>query len=166
MKVKLISYTNNPEKLISCAAKLCYSSLTVEEIYEKLENDDSSKFVDMLMNIGHESPIEHVTFTFGVEGVSRVLLAQLTRHRIASFSVQSQRYVVKKDFSFVIPKEIEKNQKAKAIFIEAMEHSARCYNKIFEILKEQDREKLKIENLDDKVSDSKAEKESAQDKKE
>ena len=74
----------------------------------------------MLAEIGHESPIEHAYFTFGIEGVSRALLAQITRHRIASFSVQSQRYVAEHDFQFVTPPEIAKDPDALKIFNEAM----------------------------------------------
>lgn len=74
----------------------------------------------MLAEMGHESPIEHMSFTFGIEGVSRSLLAQITRHRMASFSVQSQRYVREGAFEFVLPPEIEKNERAKEIYLEAM----------------------------------------------
>ena len=65
-------------------------------MYKRQGLDDPqkvSRFVGMLAEMGHESPIEHMSFTFGIEGVSRSLLAQITRHRMASFSVQSQRYV-------------------------------------------------------------------------
>ena len=75
----------------------------------------------MLMDLGHESPIEHVSFSFAIEGVSRSLLAQITRHRIASFSVQSQRYVRERGFEYVAPPEIENLPEAKALFDRAME---------------------------------------------
>lgn len=90
-KVTLISYTNNPEMIIAAAAKLCYSSHSIGNLREGLTPEKASEFVDMLSDLGHESPIEHVSFTFGIEGVSRALLAQITRHRIASFSVKSMR---------------------------------------------------------------------------
>ena len=88
----------------------------------------------MLTEIGHESPVEHVTFTFAIEGVSRSLLAQLTRHRLASYSVQSQRYVAKDNFDYIIPPEIEKIPAAKALFIDAMEHDRETYKTHNEIL--------------------------------
>ena len=81
----------------------------------------------MLSDLGHASPIEHASFTFGIEGVSRTLLAQITRHRIASFSVQSQRYVRLDDFRYVIPPEIEAIPEAKTAFIESMNEDARRY---------------------------------------
>ena len=93
MKVELLQHTPLPQELIALSAKLCYSRSTIDDLREKISLKDQSEFIDRLMNMGHESILEHVTFTFGIEGVSRVLLAQLTRHRIASFSVQSQRYV-------------------------------------------------------------------------
>ena len=95
MTVTLISHTPQPEQIIAAAAKLCYSDTTVEDLMDGLSAEQAEKFVGMLETMGHESPVEHVTFTFGIAGVSRSLLAQITRHRIASFSVQSQRYVRK-----------------------------------------------------------------------
>ena len=89
MKVKLLSHTPDPEKLVAAAAKNCYSASNVDNILEGLTEEKTESFVNMLSEIGHESPIEHVSFTFAIEGVSRSLLAQITRHRMASFSVQS-----------------------------------------------------------------------------
>lgn len=77
LKVKLLQYTPEPEKTIAAAAKLCYSSVGVEDIMDNLTEENTSKFLNMLMSLGHESPIEHVSFTFGVEGVSRSLSHQL-----------------------------------------------------------------------------------------
>ena len=93
MNVVLLSYTPEPELNIANAARLCYSGATIDEVREKLTPEKTAAFLDMLSGLGHESPIEHASFTFGIEGVSRALIAQITRHRIASFSVQSQRYV-------------------------------------------------------------------------
>ena len=108
MKVMLIRHTICPEETIALAAKLCYSKATIEDLNEKISQKDQSIFIEKLMNMGHESVLEHTIFTFGVEGVSRVLLAQLTRHRIASFSVQSQRYVsYENGFGYIIPESIE-----------------------------------------------------------
>ncbi|MGN0631467.1 MAG: FAD-dependent thymidylate synthase, partial [Ruminococcus sp.] len=93
LNVTLIEYTPQPEKIVAAAAKLCYSDSGCENIMDGLDEEKTQSFVKMLSDMGHESPIEHVSFTFGIEGVSRALLAQITRHRHASFSVQSQRYV-------------------------------------------------------------------------
>ena len=84
MKVELLAHSPEPEKIVSAAAKLCYSSNGIEGILDGLDKEKTDKFLNMLMSMGHESPTEHVSFTFGIEGVSRSLLAQITRHRIAS----------------------------------------------------------------------------------
>ena len=109
--VKLLEYTPNPERTIALAAKLCYSDATIENLQEGLDRSDVTKFIERLRSFGHASPFEHASFTFGIEGVSRSLLAQITRHRIASYSVKSQRYVAanKGDdtFNYVIPESIE-----------------------------------------------------------
>ena len=128
MKVTLISHTPNPEKTIACAAKLCYANTTVGEVYDGLTDEKAASFVEMLASFGHESPIEHVSFTFGIEGVSRALLAQITRHRIASFSVQSQRYVNKDGFSYIVPPEIAKNEAAMRVYEQTMQADLAAYN--------------------------------------
>ena len=108
MNVTLIRHTLSPEELVSLGAKLCYSKATISDLTERISAQDQSAFIDKLLNMGHESIFEHASFTFGIEGVSRVLLAQLTRHRLASFSVQSQRYVsYEKGFGYIIPPRIE-----------------------------------------------------------
>lgn len=136
VKVKIIEHTPNPEKVIASAAKLCYSAVGVDEILEGLDEENVEDFLNRLMSYGHASPIEHVSFTFAVEGVSRSLTHQLVRHRIASYSQQSQRYVKLNQFEYVIPKEIEKDEKAKEIFIKSMEESQRAYDELTEILRE------------------------------
>lgn len=163
MKVDLISYTKEPEKLIACAAKLCYSSVGAEKLAQGLTDEKVSSFVNMLAEIGHESPIEHVTFTFAIEGVSRALLAQLTRHRLASYSVQSQRYVKKLDFSYVLPPEIEAIPEAKEEFIKAMNSDMIHYEKITSILKEKHKKYFIDLGKDDKTADRMAEKKAIED---
>ena len=108
LKVILIRHTFSPEETVALAAKLCYSRATIEGLQDRITEKDQSAFIEKLMKMGHESVLEHTSFTFGIEGVSRVLLAQLTRHRIASFSVQSQRYVsYENGFGYIIPPSIE-----------------------------------------------------------
>ena len=107
LKVTLLRYTAAPEETVSLAAKLCYSRSSIADLSEKISRKDQSDFIGKLMDMGHESILEHASFTFGIEGVSRVLLAQITRHRIASFSVQSQRYVsYENGFGYIIPESI------------------------------------------------------------
>ncbi|SHK50905.1 FAD-dependent thymidylate synthase [Tepidibacter formicigenes] len=152
MKVKLLEYTPNPEKVISMAAKLCYSSVGVDEIEKDLTPEKVDKFLNMLISIGHESPIEHVNFTFAVEGISRSCSHQIVRHRIASFSQQSQRYVKLGSFEYIIPPEIEKVPKAKEIFIKAMEDDQESYDELVDILFEK--------HYDNFIKEGKTEKES------
>ena len=108
LKVILIRHTLSPEETVALGAKLCYSKSTVEQLKDRISQKDQSAFIDKLMGMGHESVLEHASFTFGIEGVSRALLAQITRHRLASFSVQSQRYVgYEQGFGYIIPPRIQ-----------------------------------------------------------
>lgn len=134
LKVKLLAHTPEPEKLIAAAAKLCYSSVGIDEIMEDLTEDNIGKFLNILMDYGHESPIEHVSFSFGVEGVSRSLTHQLVRHRIASYSQKSQRYVSESHFEYIIPKDIKYNKHARIIFLNAMRDDSIAYSKLHESL--------------------------------
>ena len=134
MKVELLRYTPEGEKLIASAAKLCYSPSGIGSIEKNLNQENTAKFLEMLVDLGHESPIEHISFTFGVEGVSRTLSHQLVRHRIGSYSQQSQRYVKLEQFEYVIPPSIAKDRRTKELFIEAMEKSQEYYNRITDIL--------------------------------
>ncbi len=130
MKVRLITYTPNAEKLVAEAAKLCYAKSDIDTLEENLTPEKVENFLKLLEDLGHESPVEHASFTFAIEGVSRALLAQITRHRIASFSVQSQRYVEKCDFSYIIPPEIEAVPEAREEFLAAMREDAEHYESI------------------------------------
>ncbi|MDR2860636.1 MAG: FAD-dependent thymidylate synthase [Elusimicrobiota bacterium] len=112
MKVKLIKHTPEPERNCAVAARLCYSADGIDDTNSKLDDEKVKELLRRIIKSGHHSVLEHSSFTFGIEGVSRTLLAQLTRHRIASFSVQSQRYVkFKENFEFVIPETIKADKK-------------------------------------------------------
>ena len=134
LKVELMRYTPDGERLIASAAKLCYSPVGISDIEQNLDNKTTENFLEMLVDLGHESPVEHVNFTFGVEGVSRTLTHQLVRHRIASYSQQSQRYVRLDQFEYIIPPSISKDEEAKELFIEAMEKDQEYYNRLTDIL--------------------------------
>ncbi len=134
LKVKLLASTPEPKRLIAAAARFCYSAADSDTIFDGMTDDKAAGYIDMLMELGHESPIEHASFTFAIEGVSRSLLAQITRHRIASFSVQSQRYVKEDHFTYVTPPEIEDDPEAKAFFIKTMDDIQQSYNKLSDIL--------------------------------
>ena len=157
-RVVLLGTSYDPQRIVASAAKLCYSSSGIEDLVEKQSEEKTAEFIKMLVDMGHESPIEHASFTFGIENVSRALLAQITRHRIASFSVQSQRYVRAKQFEFVTPPRIEEDSEALEIFSDFMESCQQTYNKLAEILKKKEKDKLLSEGFDDQTADKKAEK--------
>ena len=163
LKVTLISHTPQPENVIASAAKLCYSPVSIAEIREGLTPEKTAAFVDMLAEIGHESPIEHVSFTFGIEGISRACLAQLTRHRIASYSVQSQRYVKEACFEYVIPPEIDSIPEAKSEFLAAMEEDQKHYDNLTNILKQKHKAMFEAQGLDEKSANRLAEKKAIED---
>lgn len=163
LKVKLLRYTLDGEKLVAQAAKLCYSSVTIEEIEEDLNEKKVDNFINMLMNLGHESPIEHVSFTFGVEGISRVLSHQLVRHRIGSYSQQSQRYVRLDGFDYVIPPAIADIPEAKEMFQKAMKEDQQYYNQITEMLYNDYLKKYMDRGESEKSARNKAEKSSIED---
>ncbi len=150
MKVELLAYTPDADKLVSAAAKLCYAKSDIDTLMENLTPDKVAEFLDTLTKLGHESPVEHASFTFGIEGVSRTLLAQITRHRIASFSVQSQRYVEKSGFEYIMPPEIASIPEAKELFEEEMRRDAEAYSRLREILVEKHKATFIAEGMDEK----------------
>lgn len=129
MHVALIRHTLSPEETVALGARLCYSRATIDGLKQKVSAKDQSAFVEKLLSMGHESVLEHASFTFGVEGVSRVLLAQLTRHRLASFSVQSQRYVsYENGFGYIVPPKIAAlGDEAQAEYIRQMDQMHAWY---------------------------------------
>lgn len=163
MKVKLITYTPDAEKLVAEAAKLCYAKSDIDTLSENLTPEKVESFLSLLSDLGHESPVEHASFTFGIEGVSRALLAQITRHRIASFSVQSQRYVSKCDFTFVTPPEIEALPEAKDEFIRAMKEDAEHYESLREKLMKHHLETNLAAGMDEASAKKAAEKKANED---
>ena len=127
LKVKLIAHTPDADKLVAAAAKLCYARSDVDTLMDNLTAEKVEDFIERLAELGHESPIEHASYTFAVEGVSRALLAQLTRHRLASYSVQSQRYVDKGDFDYIVPPSIAARKETRIAFEGFMEAANKYY---------------------------------------
>lgn len=162
-KVSLLSYTPDPERTVAFAAKLCYSSSGIEDLRDGLTEEKISSFVKMLADMGHESPIEHVSFTFGIEGISRACTHQLVRHRIASYSQKSQRYVTEGSFEYVVPPEIEENEEALELFKKTMDDDQKAYDKIAGVLKKKHYEKFINEGLDEKSASRMAEKKAIED---
>ena len=154
----LIAHTPEPEKIVATAAKLCYSSSDISSLKEGLTEEKTRSFIEMLASIGHESVFEHVSFTFGIEGISRACSHQLVRHRIASYSQKSQRYVNENGFEFITPPEIEELPEAKAEFDRLMEQITESYDKIADLLTANHTARLTAEGLDEKTAASKARK--------
>lgn len=112
MKLTLLAHTPNPDQVVATAARLCYSSQKPEEIWSALSSKEQATLIRKLRSAGHDSPLEHASFTFAVEGVSRALSHQLVRHRMASYSQRSQRYVGEGEFGAVTPPSITENPEA------------------------------------------------------
>lgn len=132
MQVKLIRYTPDPERTVAMSARLCYSPIGAAQLEEKISEEQAAALVRKLINMGHFSTLEHVTFTFAIEGVSRVLTHQLVRHRIASYSQQSQRYVKEHDFETIMPASIAAKPEAREAFNGLMEKIQGLYNELTE----------------------------------
>ena len=138
--VKLIRYTPVPEEIVAMAGRLCYSPSDLDALEERVSRQDQSKYLQKVSSMGHHSLLEHAVFTFGLEGVSRALLAQITRHRVASFSVQSQRYVgMEEDFDYVVPPSIrELGEDAVAAYCAQMEQIGAWYAQWMERVPKED----------------------------
>lgn len=129
MLIKLLRHTTDPEKTCALAGRLCYSSVSIDELDKKLTREKIKDLLSRIVSSGHHSVLEHASFTFAIEGVSRALLAQLTRHRIASFSVQSQRYVKFKDkLEYVVPVSLKKERALMAAFEKAVAQTKEFYD--------------------------------------
>lgn len=139
LRVELLAHTPDALSLIYAAFRQCYHKGFVADMWPRLLSGDVSreeqgKFVEDVVESGHVSPIEHVSFTFAVEGVSRALTHQLVRHRIASYSQQSQRYVDGSDFNYIMPPAIERNEKARQRFLECIATIEGAYGDIKQLL--------------------------------
>lgn len=163
LSVKLLSHTPEPEKTVAAAARLCYSDAGADVLFDGMSARRAEKLVDMLAEMGHESPLEHVSFTFTIEGVSRAFLAQMTRHRIASYSVQSQRYVRKDAFDYVLPPSVAGDPAAAAEFQKAMDAAAESYARLAAILEKNAAAGLIASGMEEEKAHKLAEKEAIED---
>lgn len=127
MKVELLNITADSEKLIEKAARNCYQSAASET------DERRSAFISGLIKSGHLSVLEHASATFELKEVSRALLAQITRHRVASYSVKSQRYCDERDVEYIIPKSIDNNEKAREIYLTCLARINSCYEDLREL---------------------------------
>ena len=158
MRVEMLACTPEPEKMVAAAAKLCYSKTGASGLMNNLSDTQVDNFLEMLTEIGHDSPLEHMSFSFAIEGVSRVLTHQLVRHRMASYSQQSQRYVRLDQFEFVIPPAIQANEKALKLFNEAMSSDQKTYNELVDLLQAEHLKRMLSEGVEEKKAKQQSEK--------
>ena len=131
--VILIAHTPEAEKVVAMAAKICYAKdVSIKKLQKKINDNDVSAFITKLLESGHESPFEHISFTFGIEGISRACSHQLVRHRIASFSQRSQRYCFEDGFNYIEPEDINENENEDKFFRDFMRHSKEVYSKLID----------------------------------
>ncbi len=130
MKINLIWHTPEPQRVVAMAARLCYSPVGAEQLAESMSEEQVGKLVGKIVDLGHWSTLEHVSFTFAIEGVSRVLTHQLVRHRIASYSQQSQRYVSEHDFEYIVPPSVAANAEASSKYNELMARIRDTYDEL------------------------------------
>lgn len=138
LSVFLIAHTPDPERVVAAAARLCYSQVGATELLSGLTDAEVLQRLDHLAESGHESPIEHATFTFAVEGVSRALTHQLVRHRLASYSQQSQRYVRENQFDFVLPPSIAARPETRDLFLQTMAELREAYGRLAALVPRED----------------------------
>lgn len=123
MKVEVLTHTPDPEILIARCASTCYDSIPKEL-------EAARKMIKAIIKSGHESCIEHASVTFELDEISRVVTHELVRHRIASFSQRSQRYVSEAIPQYVIPDEIKDNEEAMEIYVNAMNDAWKAYERL------------------------------------
>lgn len=142
LNIRLLDVTSNAVALIYAACRQCYSQKFAGEFFdEKAEKPQKqAAFIAKVVSSGHESPLEHVKFTFAIEGVSRALSHQLVRHRVASYSQQSQRYVAEANFDFIMPPSIDEDESLKKEFLNTMAQIQASYNSLLEKFKLKGRE--------------------------
>lgn len=138
-RVELLAMTPDALELLYASFRQCYHAGFVADMWPRLINGEIEKekqadFVSKILESGHTSPIEHVSFTFAVEGISRACSHQIVRHRIASYSQQSQRYVTENDLDYILPPSIAKIPEAREKFEKFMQSVDDTYNELREIL--------------------------------
>lgn len=133
MQVELLYHTPDPERAIATAARLCYAPVGASELMETMPPERIKSVLSTIMKSGHFSTLEHVSYTFAIDGVSRALTHQLVRHRLASFNQQSQRYVKFKDgLNTIKPASVAENEEANTLFDEAIDAAVEAYKKLLD----------------------------------
>jgi thymidylate synthase (FAD) len=132
MHVELIIHTPEPEELVAAAARLCYSDASIGALLEKSRSDRQA-FLEKILSLGHHSVLEHVSFSFGIEGISRACSHQLVRHRLASYSQQSQRYVSHQHrFEAVTPDSIAERPELSRRYQQLLDQIHQFYGELLE----------------------------------
>ncbi len=129
LRVELLSHPEG-EMIAALAAKLCYSDASIASLKEAISAKEQDTFIKMISRMGHHSVLEHLSFTFGVEGVSRTLTHQLVRHRIASYSQKSQRYVTHDNFEYIMPPSVAQKPEAANEYVKIMEEIRIAYTRL------------------------------------
>ena len=155
--VILLAITPDGEKLIEEAGRTCYLSLS------KMTDESERNFIRNAIKRGHQSILEHASASFRILGASRAFTHQLVRHRLASYSQQSQRYVKLEQFEYIVPQEIEKNPAAKEKFVKAMQDDQKVYNELVEILQKSHYEQMMEDGMADKKAKRDSEKKAIED---
>jgi thymidylate synthase (FAD) len=138
VKVELLNWTPNPENTVAAAARLCYSEAGISQIMTRMQGNRAEELIKKLFDMGHLSPLEHVSFTFGIEGVSRALTHQLVRHRIASYMQKSQRYVYERGFEYVVPPSIARDPQAQSRYSQIMDDIRAGYEELASMVDKED----------------------------
>jgi len=138
LKVRLLNHTENPDRICAAAAQSCYSERGASELFDSTTDERAEKMIGKVVGMGHLSVVEHAHFTFSIEGVSRSLTHQLVRHRIASYSQQSQRYVGMSKAEYILPPSIAGDPAAREAFSRAMDDAWRVYAELAEKVPKED----------------------------
>ena len=135
MNVRLLAYTPNADAICAAAGRSCYSEKASADL---LDMKDPDKALGKIVGMGHHSVVEHAVFTFSADGVSRALTHQLVRHRIASYSQQSQRYVSLKDPTYVVPETVRADPASLELYEDMMRKIWDAYGKLAETVPAED----------------------------
>lgn len=153
MKVKLLAYTKNPEQIVAAAIRQCYAAIGPGELKRKIDKETRERLIKQVLISGHTSTLEHASFTFGIEGISRVSEIQLVRHRVGcSYSIQSGRYVKRGEAKFVIPESVKNDKEIYPKYRKILKEIQELYRQMIEKgIKAEDARYLQSQSLQTKI---------------
>ncbi len=153
MKVKLLSYTKDPEQVVAAAIRQCYASVGPGELKKKIDKETRERLIKQVMASGHTSTLEHASFTFGIEGIARVSEIQLIRHRVGcSYSIQSGRYVKRGNAKFTIPESIKSSKEFLPRWKKVLKEVQEMYNEMTDAgIKAEDARYLQPQSVQTKI---------------